>query len=308
MASPKRARTDSGSMQAALSATARPWADAATDSDDDLSGLDLDALEAAAVARPAAHQPLRTDASEDDCVIVLLEDPEEGAMTHCASASSRASGVSHSTPAPSSAAVSARKEHASTHKTTIKLAPSGGAQPADTQERSIQKAYGGGVCEGRGGREEVLPDDDDLQVTGHEGHLALVDFPHAREHCVMNVFGTQQYCKLCFCIVCDSKASDCTQWAAHCTVKFADVRKKRETDRAKARARQQPSEQQLREYFDDVIEQPGVDLDGLTLRMVVSQIEQRHGMVLGSLDKKLKKMVKGWALERMEDCLPLLAR
>ena len=73
MASPKRARTDSGSMQAALSATARPWADAATDSDDDLSGLDLDALEAAAVARPAAHQPLRTDASEDDCVIVLLE-------------------------------------------------------------------------------------------------------------------------------------------------------------------------------------------------------------------------------------------
>jgi hypothetical protein len=46
----------------------------------------------------------------------------------------------------------------------------------------------------------------------------------------------------------------------------------------------------------------------LTLRMVVSQIEQRHGMVLGSLDKKLKKIVKGWALESMEDCLPLLAR
>jgi hypothetical protein len=40
--------------------------------------------------------------------------------------------------------------------------------------------------------------------------------------------------------------------------------------------------------------------------MIVSQIEQRHGMVLGSLDKKLKKIVKSWALEIMADSLPLL--
>ena len=56
---------------------------------------------------------------------------------------------------------------------------------------------------------------------------------------------------------------------------------KREADRTLARARQQPSEEQLREYVDCILEQPGVDLDGLTLRMVVSQVEQRHGMVLG---------------------------
>jgi hypothetical protein len=111
---------------------------------------------------------------------------------------------------------------------------------------------------------------------------------------------------LCFCIVCDVNAAECTQWSTHSTVKYADVRKKREAERAFARAAQQPNEQQMRSYFDLIMEQPGIDLDRLTLRMIVSQIEQRHGMVLGSLDKNLKKIVKSWALENMEDCLPLL--
>jgi hypothetical protein len=60
------------------------------------------------------------------------------------------------------------------------------------------KGRGGGGEGGAGGES-----DDDLKIIGHEGHLALVDFPHAREHCVTHAFGTQVYCRLCFSIVCD---------------------------------------------------------------------------------------------------------
>jgi len=39
-----------------------------------------------------------------------------------------------------------------------------------------------------------------------QGDLALVDFPHPREHCVSFAFGSQLHCKMCFCIVCDLPA------------------------------------------------------------------------------------------------------
>ena len=63
-------------------------------------------------------------------------------------------------------------------------------------------------------------DDDDLQVMGHTGDTALVDFRHPREHCVTKPFAKDPklFCPKCFCYVCEVPASECIKWldGNHC--------------------------------------------------------------------------------------------
>ena len=62
--------------------------------------------------------------------------------------------------------------------------------------------------------------DDDLQVIGYTGNIALADFIHAREHCVTQPFSKdpKRFCQQCFCFVCEVPASECLEWldGNHC--------------------------------------------------------------------------------------------
>ncbi|XP_041013936.1 uncharacterized protein LOC121257111 isoform X1 [Juglans microcarpa x Juglans regia] len=62
----------------------------------------------------------------------------------------------------------------------------------------------------------------DLCVIAEKGQVACRDYPHSRHLCVDFPFETtphENYCKLCFCYVCDS-AAPCKYWTdlklAHC--------------------------------------------------------------------------------------------
>lgn len=62
-------------------------------------------------------------------------------------------------------------------------------------------------------------EEDDVEIVGSHGDVALADFPHSREYCakIKFVAGFQQdYCANCYCMVCDSPASTCDEWSAHC--------------------------------------------------------------------------------------------
>ena len=61
--------------------------------------------------------------------------------------------------------------------------------------------------------------DDEVQITGRKGELALIDFPHSRENCSVKKFvpGNEHHtCPNCYCYVCDIPASKCTEWQSHC--------------------------------------------------------------------------------------------
>jgi hypothetical protein len=157
-----------------------------------------------------------------------------------------------------------------------------------------------------GGMGDSNADDDDLEITHIEGDLALVDFPHAREHCVAFKFGSQQFCQRCFCIVCDRPAAACTKWPEHCTVSWKQASAMREKERKIAEALLQPTLQELKALFDAVVAEPGLKLEAVTLRLLVGKVEQRHGMAAGMLSKDNKKLLKDWALEVIEDNMSLL--
>lgn len=73
--------------------------------------------------------------------------------------------------------------------------------------------------DGEASSSAALEDDDDVQFCSRTGHTALINFPHAREHCVSNAFvpGKQREpCENCFCFVCDALASTCPHWPEHC--------------------------------------------------------------------------------------------
>jgi hypothetical protein len=63
-------------------------------------------------------------------------------------------------------------------------------------------------------------EDDEVEVVGRTGELALVDFPHSREFCMTKPFslpGKQaECCPNCYCYVCDGPASACPEWKEHC--------------------------------------------------------------------------------------------
>lgn len=57
-------------------------------------------------------------------------------------------------------------------------------------------------------------DEDELMVTGEKGQIACRDYPHPRHLCARYPFTTnphEQYCDLCHCYVCDTKAP-CIYW------------------------------------------------------------------------------------------------
>ena len=61
-------------------------------------------------------------------------------------------------------------------------------------------------------------DADEVTITGASGDVALADFPHSREHCILFKMadGAAQHCPNCYCYVCDNPASACDEWASHC--------------------------------------------------------------------------------------------
>jgi hypothetical protein len=68
--------------------------------------------------------------------------------------------------------------------------------------------------------------DEELQFLGRKGDCALSDFPHARHNCVNVRFlpgKEREHCPQCYCYVCDTPASSCSQWAAHCVATPADA-------------------------------------------------------------------------------------
>ncbi|MGB1602726.1 MAG: hypothetical protein ACPIOQ_58890 [Promethearchaeia archaeon] len=148
--------------------------------------------------------------------------------------------------------------------------------------------------------------DDELEVTGHEGHLALIDFPHPREHCVAHPFGSQAHCARCFCVVCDVQASQCQQWPDHCRMTFREFKKMRHAQREQAEARAQPTDAELRPVFDALVAQPGFSLESISLRSLALQIETRLGLTAGTLSKASKQRLKAWALEEIEEETPVI--
>jgi hypothetical protein len=63
-------------------------------------------------------------------------------------------------------------------------------------------------------------DDDEIQLVGTVNEQKL---PHMRPHCLEHVYQSstgihqnQRFCDLCYCYVCDVKASDCEEWNTHC--------------------------------------------------------------------------------------------
>ncbi|KAK4571026.1 hypothetical protein RGQ29_029749 [Quercus rubra] len=61
------------------------------------------------------------------------------------------------------------------------------------------------------------PIDDEVSVVAEKGQVACRDYPHSRHLCMKFPFETtphEQYCKLCYCYVCDSSAP-CKYWMQH---------------------------------------------------------------------------------------------
>ena len=94
---------------------------------------------------------------------------------------------------------------------------------APPPKRPTPKSRGGGssstamvVCE---------DEDEDVQYQGRSGDIALVDYPHTREHCVNHPFikgKEKDFCENCYCYVCDVAASSCPCWAQHCKATHTD--------------------------------------------------------------------------------------
>ena len=62
-------------------------------------------------------------------------------------------------------------------------------------------------------------DDDEVQVTGSKGDIALRDYPHLRCQCIVVRFSLANaaaHCQLCFCYVCDLPVAQCSSWSTHC--------------------------------------------------------------------------------------------
>ena len=68
--------------------------------------------------------------------------------------------------------------------------------------------------------------DDEVECTGHNGDIALEDFPHARHTCLAqrvtsksSLEAWKQHCPNCYCYVCDDMASRCEKWNEHCVAR-----------------------------------------------------------------------------------------
>ena len=67
--------------------------------------------------------------------------------------------------------------------------------------------------------------EEDVVIEGQSGAIALIDFPHARNNCVMQPFRPGNFastCANCYCYVCDAPAGECAQWQVHCSANNDD--------------------------------------------------------------------------------------
>mmetsp|Transcript_33540 Transcript_33540/g.54350 ORF Transcript_33540/g.54350 Transcript_33540/m.54350 type:complete len:232 (+) Transcript_33540:78-773(+) len=90
--------------------------------------------------------------------------------------------------------------------------------------------------------EDCDPDggEEDLVVT--KSKLTIQTLPHARYHCLVHRFGQsvekneRNFCKLCFCYVCDCLASKCTDWSVHSQANDVDEKWRWERQRLKSKS------------------------------------------------------------------------
>ena len=121
-----------------------------------------------------------------------------------------------------SAAVGKRRAHESTDE-------EGEAGAAEEDDRRVKPNVGDAG-------------DEELQVTGTVGAIALVDFPHSREHCASFPFGTADSCPNCFCMVCNVAVAKCQEWAVHHMAKYSDPKWRALRDaKSKAKAVGEPA-------------------------------------------------------------------
>ncbi|KAJ1408129.1 hypothetical protein B484DRAFT_337020, partial [Ochromonadaceae sp. CCMP2298] len=90
----------------------------------------------------------------------------------------------------------------------------------------------------------MLGDDDDLMVLDDKMFSAS-DMPHARDSCFAHPYAAttlsgphsvlatrraanMRHCPMCYCYVCDIKASECADWMEHCLSTYKENRWKAE--------------------------------------------------------------------------------
>ena len=132
------------------------------------------------------------------CCSPALTEPPDGDWL-CPTCDNGASQVQEHAAGPSSAALGKRK-------VSIPEGPSSAA--LGKRKVSIPEAASA----------EEEDDEDEPQITGVTGDVALADFPHAREHCLAKPFAEapELFCENCYCFVCDLPAAACAEWDSHC--------------------------------------------------------------------------------------------
>ena len=67
-----------------------------------------------------------------------------------------------------------------------------------------------------------MDSDDDLEIVGARGHVAMRDYPHPRHQCLEHRFSSAEgarnepACAHCWCFVCETPHAQCASWRAHC--------------------------------------------------------------------------------------------
>lgn len=87
--------------------------------------------------------------------------------------------------------------------------------------------------------------DDEVEVVGMKGNVAMRDFPHARHDCITHPFSADggdnmPACSQCYCWLCDEKWDKCASWAMHCNAHDGCpiwIAKRNDALRARERAR-----------------------------------------------------------------------
>ncbi|CAB9515341.1 Chromodomain-helicase-DNA-binding protein 1 [Seminavis robusta] len=79
-------------------------------------------------------------------------------------------------------------------------------------------------------------DDEEICLVGTKGTNVLTDFPHSREHCVLQPMGSgdhEKHCPKCYCYCCDAPVVQCRLWSSHCHATHKGVTWQRERERVR---------------------------------------------------------------------------
>jgi sRNA-binding protein len=71
----------------------------------------------------------------------------------------------------------------------------------------------------------MVDSDDDFEIVGQQGVIAMRDWPHPRDRCLEVPFGqgnNAKVCVNCWCFICETKSTECATWAAHCNATDQD--------------------------------------------------------------------------------------